>query len=380
MVDKVNAALKQYIDDGSWRKSLDANVRPSGYSIPDPPTVASCLTRRTRSRTAPTMAAVLDRVLAETPPFDGLSIADRAVMTRAADVRRFGAGRAHPRRVHQVSVEVFVVLTGRVDLWHDADALGEAADERLGPGGVFGFSAMLTERSLGPRAVAVDAVTWRRSRSRRSSPPSPPGRGPVPRRARGRRPRPSRPVHLQPRRRDHRDPPLVVDADDPVGEVAAAMTRRGTGVRRGARWRTAGSGWSPTRCCAAGCSSRAGRPSAPAREVMDASVPTVTLGESAAEALILMLDRDAEYLVVTDRGGRLHGVITPRDFADLPDHRGGLGARADPPGDDGRGAAAPGAPGARRARRPAVPRAWPPARSSRSTRRSSTRSCGGRSP
>jgi glutamate transport system substrate-binding protein len=41
LVDKVNAALKQYIDDGSWRKSLNANVRPSGYSIPDPPTVAS---------------------------------------------------------------------------------------------------------------------------------------------------------------------------------------------------------------------------------------------------------------------------------------------------------------------------------------------------
>ena len=40
MVDKVNAALKQYIDDGSWTKSLDSTVRPSGYSIPDPPTPA----------------------------------------------------------------------------------------------------------------------------------------------------------------------------------------------------------------------------------------------------------------------------------------------------------------------------------------------------
>ena len=38
MVEKVNAALKQYIDDGSWAKSLDSTVRPSGYSIPDPPT------------------------------------------------------------------------------------------------------------------------------------------------------------------------------------------------------------------------------------------------------------------------------------------------------------------------------------------------------
>jgi glutamate transport system substrate-binding protein len=38
MVDKVTAALKQYIDDGSWAKSLNSTVRPSGYSIPDPPT------------------------------------------------------------------------------------------------------------------------------------------------------------------------------------------------------------------------------------------------------------------------------------------------------------------------------------------------------
>jgi glutamate transport system substrate-binding protein len=41
MVAKVNAALKQYIDDGSWRKALDSTVRPSGYAIPDPPTPAA---------------------------------------------------------------------------------------------------------------------------------------------------------------------------------------------------------------------------------------------------------------------------------------------------------------------------------------------------
>ncbi|MGS0688035.1 transporter substrate-binding domain-containing protein [Nakamurella sp. GG22] len=38
MVAKVNAALQQYIEDGSWAKSLESTVRPSGYSIPDPPT------------------------------------------------------------------------------------------------------------------------------------------------------------------------------------------------------------------------------------------------------------------------------------------------------------------------------------------------------
>lgn len=36
--DEVNAALKQYIDDGSWKKALDVTVAPSGYSIPAAPT------------------------------------------------------------------------------------------------------------------------------------------------------------------------------------------------------------------------------------------------------------------------------------------------------------------------------------------------------
>jgi len=38
MVEKVNEALKQYIDDGSWKAALKANVGPSGYALPDPPT------------------------------------------------------------------------------------------------------------------------------------------------------------------------------------------------------------------------------------------------------------------------------------------------------------------------------------------------------
>ncbi|MCW2809755.1 MAG: extracellular solute-binding protein family 3 [Friedmanniella sp.] len=38
MAEKVNAALKSYIADGSWKRSLDATVGPSGYSIPAPPT------------------------------------------------------------------------------------------------------------------------------------------------------------------------------------------------------------------------------------------------------------------------------------------------------------------------------------------------------
>jgi glutamate transport system substrate-binding protein len=38
-VDKVNAALREFISSGEWRKSLDRYVAPSGYSIPSPPSV-----------------------------------------------------------------------------------------------------------------------------------------------------------------------------------------------------------------------------------------------------------------------------------------------------------------------------------------------------
>ncbi len=41
LVEKVNTALKAYIADGSWKASLDQNVRPSGYKIPKPPTPGS---------------------------------------------------------------------------------------------------------------------------------------------------------------------------------------------------------------------------------------------------------------------------------------------------------------------------------------------------
>ena len=41
LVDQVNAALKQYIADGSWQRRWASPSRPSGYQIPDPPTPGS---------------------------------------------------------------------------------------------------------------------------------------------------------------------------------------------------------------------------------------------------------------------------------------------------------------------------------------------------
>jgi glutamate transport system substrate-binding protein len=39
--NKINAALKQYVADGSWQRALDITVAPSGYSIPSPPNPGS---------------------------------------------------------------------------------------------------------------------------------------------------------------------------------------------------------------------------------------------------------------------------------------------------------------------------------------------------
>ena len=36
--DQVNAALQQYVSDGSWERALATTVAPSGYNLPDPPT------------------------------------------------------------------------------------------------------------------------------------------------------------------------------------------------------------------------------------------------------------------------------------------------------------------------------------------------------
>ena len=51
---------------------------------------------------------------------------------------------------------------------------------------------------------------------------------------------------------------------------------------------------------------------------MDTTAPVVRLGDTAAEALMLLLERDAEFLLVTDRAGELRGVVCPRDFAISP--------------------------------------------------------------
>src|SRR5690349_12577418 len=86
------------------------------------------------------------------PPFDRLDDAERTALADAARVEEYAAGELVLDAFAVPSVELFVVVSGRVDVWDDPARV--KPDEVLGPGGLFGFSAMLTERSVGPRAVA----------------------------------------------------------------------------------------------------------------------------------------------------------------------------------------------------------------------------------
>src|SRR5882757_6734633 len=261
--------------------------------------------------------ADLAAFLAEHPPFDSLGPTALETIAQGARVARFADGELILDAFRNPSVEVFVVLEGHVHLWNEGDRRAEGPDEVVAPGGVFGFSAMLTERSIGPRAVAAGEVVAARIPAALAAPVFASRRGAgflaeIMSSARSRVP--AAPTYSLVDDLIVR-PPIVVDPTTPVMEVARRMTAEGqpyaVGQREPGRFGLVTDSVLRTRVLVEGQP-----PSSPAHSVMDTSVPTTLLGDSAAEALLL--DRDAEYLVVTDRAGQLRGIVCPRDFAISP--------------------------------------------------------------
>ncbi len=264
-------------------------------------------------------AADLAAFLARHPPFDSVGAAALESIAQGSGVDRFADGDLILDAFHDPTVEVFVVLEGRVHLWNEADTRAEGPDEVVSPGGMFGFSAMLTERSVGPRAVAAGEVVVARIPAALAAPVFTSPRGArflaeIVSSARSRVP--AAPTYSLVDDLIVR-PPLVVEPDTPVAEVARRMTAEGTPcavVRlEGARFGLVTDSVLRTRVLVEGLP-----PSSPAHAVMDTSAPVTFLGDSAAEALLLLLDRGAEFLLVTDRAGQLRGVVAPRDFAVSP--------------------------------------------------------------
>src|SRR5882757_9441850 len=263
--------------------------------------------------------ADLAAFLAEHPPFDSLGPTALETIAQGARVARFADGELILDAFRNPSVEVFVVLEGHVHLWNEGDRRAEGPDEVVAPGGVFGFSAMLTERSIGPRAVAAGEVVAARIPAALAAPVFTSRRGArflaeIMSSARSRVP--AAPTYSLVDDLIVRQP-IVVEPSTPVVEVARRMTAEGQPYAvvglEGGRF-----GLVTDSLLRAHVLVEGQPPSTPAHSVMNTSAPIARLGDSAAEALLLLLDRDAEYLLVTDRAGQLRGIVCPRDFAISP--------------------------------------------------------------
>lgn len=261
----------------------------------------------------------LARFLAGVDPFGSLDHDQLQAIAAEATVREFAAGDLVVDAFTDLPTEILVIIDGEVDIWQDPDRINEAPDDRLTGGGVIGFSAMLTERPVGPRVVAsaatriallpaalVEPAFYSRSGARflaqytahaRKVSAAPPVFSIVEDLIA------STPVVVDPaatvadiaRMLTQRNLPCaVVDLDDGTFGVVSDSVLRRRVVAEQLPWDT------------------------PAHAVMDHPTPTIGLGESAAEALIALLDSPSEYLLVVDRSGGLRGVVAARDFMLAP--------------------------------------------------------------
>lgn len=251
--------------------------------------------------------------LAGYPPFDSLDADGCAAVARGASVHRAADGDLLLDAFTEPSAEVFVVVEGQVRLWNERSHVGGEADEVLGAGGVFGYSSMLTERSVGPRAVAAGPVTVARIPEELAAPAFA-SRAGAAFLAGSARPTPSAiPTYSTVDELIVR-PPLVVDPGVELAEVARQMVGRPAAVRLAdGRYGLITDALLREKVLAEGVPA-----STPAGQVALGDAPTAVAGDSAAESLMVLLDRDAEFLLVTDRAGELRGVLAPRDFAISP--------------------------------------------------------------
>jgi CBS domain-containing protein len=210
--------------------------------------------------------------------------------------------------------ELFIVWNGRVGIWSHPDRLGDLPDETAGPGGIFGYVAALTGSTAGLHAVAAGEVVVIRLPADLASPAFASRRGArflaqevgsTSRRLVG------IPAYTLVDDLISR-PPLLVPAEATLAEAARRMVEADLGyaaVRLGTQAYGLLTDADLRHAVAAGTAT-----TTTVGDLMRADPALVPLGASATEALIRILDAGAEFVLVTDPGGDLRGVVAPIDF------------------------------------------------------------------
>jgi len=104
------------------------------------------------------MTSSIAEFLSGHPPFDALGDQELSKIAAAARVEDHESGSTIMNGFAEPIDELAVVVSGQVELWNSPDRNPQGPDEILGPGGVFGFSAMLTGSTIGPLALAAGPV------------------------------------------------------------------------------------------------------------------------------------------------------------------------------------------------------------------------------
>lgn len=258
--------------------------------------------------------------LAAYPPFDSLDESEIARIAASSRLEHHESGSQIMDGFSRPVEELAVVVAGQVELWNSPDHKPDGPDEILGPGGVFGYSAMLTGSSIGPLAIAAGPVQVCRvpNHAVRAVFSSLAGAEFLARKLTVAQRTDSLSIN------DYgtvdeliRTAPVVGSGSMTVREAASVITEHRSGYIvipcDDGRFGVLTDRDIRARVVATGANLRT-----PVHEVMTFPAITAVTNAPASDVLVNILEHDLTCVPVVDPGGKLRGVVLPGDFVNAP--------------------------------------------------------------
>ncbi|WP_344422747.1 putative nucleotidyltransferase substrate binding domain-containing protein [Pseudonocardia ailaonensis] len=266
------------------------------------------------------MGGSVGEFLAAQPPFNALAEPECEKVAAAARVVDYPAATEVLDAFTEAGDDLFVVLTGQVELWtHEPGPTDPepAADEVIGRGALFGQSSVLSRTTVGPRAVTLGPA--RLIQIPRAA-VAEAFASPAGVRLLAADLSASRRRGVPPRLRTVDElvvsAPIVGDPAMTVRDAARLMTERGcryVAVPQDGRFGLVTDAVLRERVLAAGLPD-----TTPVAEVMVRWGPTVRTGTPTGDVLRELAEQRFDYILVTDEAGALKGAVDPQDFLATP--------------------------------------------------------------